>query len=284
MEFKISESRLDLEIVMGDMKYEFVSFLEECFKNNFYESISWGNFKRFQLVLSNNNNWINIYFIFVNETSYDVLINSFKIFEKKNFTLLFYNANDQKSEKNIDTLYDNLIFERNKLYEGILNEENFNKNINKISIEEKSLGNSIYEEVKKSLKFLADEEDQLIYKIGFYPNLINKKSKMMKKNEQNVVYEIENEIFLTSEEDKSTFYGLFSFLLKNHFEMFKLDKFKIDKNMKSFIEVMKVNTKVKPLQQIVKKDLTVSSFLKAINIFIILYIIVCFYKYFFENK
>ena len=113
---------------------------------------------------------------------------------------------------------------------------------------------------------------------------MNKKSKMMKKNEQNVSYEIENEIFLTSEEDKSTFYGLLSFILKNHFQQFKLDKFKNDKNMKSFIEVMKVNTKVKPLQNSTKKDLTISSFLKAINCFVILYIIVCFYKFFFENK
>lgn len=281
MEYKISESRLDLEIyVMGDMKYEFVNFLEECFKNNFYESISWGNFKRFQLVLSNESNWVNIYFIIVNETSYDVLINSFKMFEKKNFTLLFYNANDQKSEKNIDTLYDNLIFERNKLYEGILNEDNFNKNIMKI--DEKSISNTIYEEVKKGMKFLADEEDQLIYKIGFYPNLMNKKSKMIKKNEQNIVYEIDNEIFLTSEEDKSTFYGLFSFLLKSHFEQFKLDKFKNDKNMKSFIDVMKINTKAKVNTDPVKKDLPVSSFLRAVNFFIILYIVVCFYKYFFE--
>lgn len=281
MEYKISESRLDLEIyVMGDMKYEFVNFLEECFKNNFYESISWGNFKRFQLVLSNESNWVNIYFIIVNETSYDVLINSFKIFEKKNFTLLFYNANDQKSEKNIDSLYDNLIFERNKLYEGILNEDNFNKNIKKI--EEKSISHTIYEEVKKGMKFLADEEDQLIYKIGFYPNLINKKSKMMKKNEQNVVYEIDNEIFLTSEEDKSTFYGLFSFLLKSHFDQFKLDKLKNDKNMKNFIDVMKINTKAKANPESVKKDLPVSSFLRAVNFFIILYIVVCSYKYFFE--
>jgi hypothetical protein len=281
MEYKISESRLDLEIyVMGDMKYEFVNFLEECFKNNFYESISWGNFKRFQLVLSNESNWVNIYFIIVTESSYDVLINSFKIFEKKNFTLLFYNANDQKSEKNIDSLYDNLIFERNKLYEGILNEDNFNKNIKKI--DEKSISNTIYEEVKKGMKFLADEEDQLIYKIGFYPNLMNKKSKMMKKNEQNVVYEIDNEIFLTSEEDKSTFYGLFSFLLKSHFEQFKLDKFKNDKNMKNFIDVMKINTKAKVNPETVKKDLPVSSFLRAVNFFIILYIVVCSYKYFFE--
>jgi hypothetical protein len=29
------------------------------------------------------------------------------------------------------------------------------------------------------MKYLSDEEDQLIYKIGFYPNLINKKSKMI---------------------------------------------------------------------------------------------------------
>jgi len=151
-------------------------------------------------------------------------------------------------------------------------------------LQKKSISNQIYEEVKKSLKSLADEEDQLIYKIGFYPNTMNKKSKMMKKSEQ-PVYEIDNELFATSEEDKSTFYGLFTLLLRNHFEQFKLDKIRNDKSMKSYIEVMKVNTKAKASQQdkSKKKDIAIPSFVRAINYFILLYIAVSTYKYFFEN-
>jgi hypothetical protein len=45
---------------MGEMKIEFMCFLGECFKDNFFETLSWGNFRRFQLILSNKKNWINI--------------------------------------------------------------------------------------------------------------------------------------------------------------------------------------------------------------------------------
>ena len=142
---KSEESRLDLEVyIMGEMKYELMFFLGECYKDNFCETLSWGNFRRFQLTLSNNKNWINIYFIILrNEMTADVLINTFKIYEKRNLTLLLYNTNDQKSKKLIENLQEILIFERNKFYEGILNDNSIKKNMKKLVDEDNQSHNEV---------------------------------------------------------------------------------------------------------------------------------------------
>ena len=110
--------KLDMEIyIMGDTKLEFISFLSDCFKENFFETLSWGNFRRFQLLLENNNIWLNIFFVLLNnEQNGDLIINNFKIFEKRNFLLMVYIVNDSKSEKQIDNMYESFLAERDKLY------------------------------------------------------------------------------------------------------------------------------------------------------------------------
>ena len=154
------DSRLDLEIyVMGEMKYEFMSFLGECYKENFCETLSWGNFRRFQLTLTGKKNWINIYFILLkNEMTADVLINTFKAYEKRNSTIILYNAHDQKSKKAAETLQESLIFERNKFYEGILNDNSIKKSLKKLSEEQTELNADVdTETLKENLRNLLEK-------------------------------------------------------------------------------------------------------------------------------
>ena len=87
---------------MGEMKEGFMIFLEDCFKNDFFETISWGNFRRFQLVLSHNNNWINLFFIVIkNESASDILINSFKILIYPRGTYFFINRKSYRRSDNL---------------------------------------------------------------------------------------------------------------------------------------------------------------------------------------
>ena len=60
----------------------------------------------------------------------DLIVTNFKLYEKRNLLLMFYTMGDQKSEKNVETLYDNFLAERNKIYEGILNDVPDNISIN----------------------------------------------------------------------------------------------------------------------------------------------------------
>lgn len=276
-----SDSRLDIEIyVMGEMKIEFMCFLGECFKDNFFETLSWGNFRRFQLILSNKKNWINIHFIFLrNEMSADVLINTFKIYEKRNFTLLFYNANDQKSEKHVETLNETLISERNKFYEGILNDESINTNLKKISYDDSK---EIRENIKNNLKFLTDNssEENLIYKIGFYPNLTNKKTKNIKKADVNSSYEINGDYFyINGQEETCEFAGLLEFLLVENFK-----KLKINQSISGFLDVIKFNPKGQDIVKEKKSQNKLIYFLKVIEWLIVLYILVSFYKFIIDHN
>ena len=247
-------SKLDMEIyLLGDMKNEFINYLSEVFKtnNNFIETLSWGNFRRFKLTIDNQKLWLNIYFILLNdEQNIDIIINNFKIFEKRNFMIILYNFNDSKSIKNVDVLYNNFILERNNLYDGILDDENINKNIKKIAGDKPLNLNNLKEE----LQFLVNEnENNLIYKIIFSPNLIKKKKKNIKKNfnknnneNENILYDINQKIFCYTNENTEiygNFYNLINFLLMEYFKFnkikvndpnFKLNNFVPKKNEKFF--------------------------------------------------
>ncbi len=237
--FQNVESRLDLEIyLMGEMKYEYLNFLGECYKDNFCESLSWGNFRRFQLTLIGKKTWINIYFILLkSEMSADVLINTFKAYEKRNFTLILYNEHDQKSKKSAELIQENLIFERNKFYEGILNDNSIKKNMKKLSEEQADLVTDIdTETLKDNLKFLINNEKSLITKIGFLPNQTNKKTKNVKKNDLNYSYEIDSPIFYIEEYGKLVFNEVLSFLITEHFNILNLKEKEYEQFLKVIIE------------------------------------------------
>ena len=282
MEKGFSDSRLDLEIyLMGDMKIEFMYFLGECFKDNFFETLSWGNFRRFQLILSNKSQWINLHFISLgNEMSADVLINSFKIYEKRNFTLLFYNANDQKSEKNVESLYESLIVERNKFYEGILNEENIESNLKKISNDVSCVTS---EEIKKNLKFLTDNtsDGNLIFKVGFCPNTTNRKTKNIKKSDANSSYQINGDYFYISGKEETVDFASFLAFILN--ENFKKLKFANNVNITNFLEVLKFQPKESMKIKEKKYENKLIYFFKTIEWLIVLYILVSFYRFIIDN-
>jgi hypothetical protein len=262
------ETRLEFDIyVMGEMKFEFINFLTECYKDNFFETLSWGNFRRYQLLLSNENRWLNIYFIFLkNELNSDILINSFKIYEKRNITLLLYNIHDQKSEKIIDMLNETLLYERNKFYEGILNEDNVHESLAKLHGDEEIMIGS--DDVKEGLKFLNENEDNLLIKVGFSP--FNKKSKVAKKDGN--TYSVQSELFYVEDEAPTNFYGLTKHLLSKYFELFM-----IEDKVENYLDFAFTGTDNK-IDKKQENDM-MNYFVKIINCLIGLYIIACFYKF-----
>ena len=270
--------KLDMEIyIMGDNKLEFNSFLSDCFKENFFETLSWGNFRRFQLLLENNNIWLNIFFVFLNnEQNGDLIINNFKLFEKRNFLLMVYIVNDSKSEKQINNMYESFIAERDKLYDGILNDDIITKNLKKIT--NKKIN---HEEFKNNLDFLIGGESNLIYKLGFVPNIVNKRTKNYKKSNDNhsLSYNLNQEIFyftMEKEEVKSDFETLINYLIKEHFKKIRANipneylNFSLD-----FISNNKKKEKKEP-NFLVKMS-------SIINYLIVLYISFELFKYFAKN-
>jgi len=284
---KTLDSRLDLEVyIMGEMKYEFIDFLTECYKENFYETLSWGNFRRYQLVITGKRNWINIYFFLLkNEMSADVLINSFKAYEKRNSTLILYNVHDQKSKKAAETLQQNLLFERNKFYEGILNENSIKKNMKKLSEEQLELNVEVdTENLKNNLNYLVDNENTLIHKVGFLPtfsNQANKKSKNAKKNENNnSYYEIESKIFYPEQSEKSLFTEVICYLIKQHFNKLNLP----EKDYQHFLSVICEFSKNKSgespsLKKQMVNESPLNYILKSMDWLILLYILLCFFNF-----
>ena len=270
--------KLDMEIyIMGDTKLEFISFLSDCFKENFFETLSWGNFRRFQLLLENNNIWLNIFFVFLNnEQNGDLIINNFKLFEKRNFLLMVYIVNDSKSEKQIDNMYESFLAERDKLYDGILNDDIITKNLKKIT--NKKIN---HEEFKNNLDFLIGGESNLIYKLGFVPNIVNKRTKNYKKSNDNhsLSYNLNQEIFyftMEKEEVKSDFETLINYLIKEHFKRIRAtipEKF-LNFSL-SLISNNKKNEKKEP-NFLVKMS-------SIINYLIVLYISFELFKYFAKN-
>ena len=271
--------KLDMEIyIMGDTKLEFISFLSDCFKENFFETLSWGNFRRFQLLLENNNIWLNIFFVLLNnEQNGDLIINNFKIFEKRNFLLMVYIVNDSKSEKQIDNMYESFLTERDKLYDGILNDDIITKNLKKIT--NKKINK---EEFKNNLDFLIGGESNLIYKLGFVPNIVNKRTKNYKKSNDNhsLSYNLNQEIFyftMEKEEVKSDFETLINYLIKEHFKKIRANipneylNFSLD-----FISNDKKKNEKKEQNFLIKMS-------TIINYLIILYISFELFKYFAKN-
>lgn len=280
------DSRLDLELyIMGEMKYEFMSFLGECYKENFCETLSWGNFRRFQLTLIGKRKWVNIYFVLLkNEMTADVLINTFKSYEKRNSTLILYNAYDQKSKKAAETLQEQLITERNKFYEGILNENSIKKNLKKLSEEQSeffSREEIDTENLKKNLKYLVDNQHTLINKIGLYSNQTNKKTKNVKKNDSNSSYEIDSAIFcLENEGEKCTFNEIVNFTIKDHFAKLRVKEKEYEQFLKVIVEYSTIknfgdsnDTKKQANESLLNR------ILKSINWLILFYILVCFYNF-----
>ena len=273
-------SRFDMEIfLMGDMKLDFVSFLSDCFGDNFAETLSWGNFRRFQLMVPSKERRLSVYFILLsNEQSVDLIINNFKMYEKRSLLLMLYNINEQKSEKHVDSLINTFLFERDKVYEGIFNKEIMEQNIKKISVSSMKIDEG---ELKKNLSFLTNYEGNLIYKIGFLPNLVNKKTKSYKKNtttnsNEGLLYDLNQEIFymtIEGEDVKINFEGLLNYLVKEHFKLLKIE----NKYKKYEIGKKEKDDKKK------NKDITGSNtkgIAKGINFLIVLYIAIAIYKYF----
>jgi len=274
MEINNKETRLDIDIyVMGDMKLEFMVFLGDCYKNDFFETLSWGNFRRFQLVLSHSNNWINIFFIVIkNESASDILINCFKIFEKRTFIMLMYNSHDKKTDK-VDSLYETLIVERNKLYEDILIDENITKSLQKIQNAPGDMQQVGQEEIKKDLNYISSDTDNLIFKVGFHPNITKGKTKNIKKNDVSS-YDIDDLIFTLNEGEKIDFFSLFEFIVKNFYNKFNIDT-------KSFKDIVEIDDReIETPQNIEKEHSNVSYFMKVVHFSIFFYILICVYKFY----
>lgn len=272
----ISPYRIDMEIfLLGDMKLDFISFLSDCFRDNFEETLSWGNFRRFQLLIPNKDNWLSIYFVlFSNEQSIDLIVNNFKMYEKRSILLMMYNINEQKSEKHIDSLMNSFLFERDKVYEGIFNKDIMDQNLKKISLSSSKIDPT---EIKKNLNFLVDYENNsnLVYKIGFMPNLVNKKTKNYKKivNNDNLLYDIGQEIFFANidgEDAKTNFEGLLNFLVREHFRLMKIEE-KIQFQLDKKVDVKETKKKKKNFMKII---------VKWIDWLIVLYLAIAIYKFF----
>ena len=272
----ISPYRIDMEIfLLGDMKLDFISFLSDCFRDNFEETLSWGNFRRFQLLIPNKDNWLSIYFVlFSNEQSIDLIVNNFKMYEKRSILLMMYNIIEQKSEKHIDSLVNSFLFERDKVYEGIFNKDIMEQNLKKISLSSSKIDPT---ELKKNLNFLVDYENNsnLVYKIGFMPNLVNKKTKNYKKivNNDNLLYDIGQEIFFANidgEDVKTNFEGLLNFLVREHFRLMKIEE-KIQFQLDKKVDVKETKKKKKNFMKII---------VKWIDWLIVLYLAIAIYKFF----
>ena len=272
----ISPYRIDMEIfLLGDMKLDFISFLSDCFRDNFEETLSWGNFRRFQLLIPNKDNWLSIYFVlFSNEQSIDLIVNNFKMYEKRSILLMMYNINEQKSEKHIDSLMNSFLFERDKVYEGIFNKDIMDQNLKKISLSSSKIDPT---EIKKNLNFLVDYENNsnLVYKIGFMPNLVNKKTKNYKKivNNDNLLYDIGQEIFFANidgEDAKTNFEGLLNFLVREYFRLMKIEE-KIQFQLDKKVDVKETKKKKKNFMKII---------VKWIDWLIVLYLAIAIYKFF----
>ena len=257
------------------MKLDFISFLSDCFRDNFEETLSWGNFRRFQLLIPNKDNWLSIYFVlFSNEQSIDLIVNNFKMYEKRSILLMMYNINEQKSEKHIDSLVNSFLFERDKVYEGIFNKDIMEQNLKKISLSSSKIDPT---ELKKNLNFLVDYENNsnLVYKIGFMPNLVNKKTKNYKKivNNDNLLYDIGQEIFFANidgEDVKTNFEGLLNFLVREHFRLMKIEE-KIQFQLDKKVDVKETKKKKKNFMKII---------VKWIDWLIVLYLAIAIYKFF----
>ena len=190
---------------------------------------------------------------------------------------MIYVVNDSKSEKQIDNMYESFLTERDKLYDGILNDDIITKNLKKIT--NKKINK---EEFKNNLDFLIGNESNLIFKLGFIPNIVNKRTKNYKKNNDNhsLSYNLNQEIFyftMEKEEVKSDFETLINYLIKEHFKKIRANipneylNFSLD-----FISNDKKKNEKKEQNFLIKMS-------TIINYLIILYISFELFKYFAKN-
>lgn len=214
----MSESRVDIEVfLVGDIKLEFLNFLAECYKANFTESLSWGTFRRFQLSIINNETWLNLFFVLLkNDEDVDVVINSFKIFEKKSPLIVMYNANEEKSEKYAVEIIELFKSKKEKMLSGIGEDKMLKSTYDKINSTYKYLSsikqatsaefeieNVKSEAVKDKLSYI--EDNKICYKVGFISNSINKKTRLVRKSEgNNAAYSLDDDIFFINEEIESS--------------------------------------------------------------------------------
>ncbi len=170
--------------IMGDAKNDFINFLSDCFKSDFFETLSWGLFKRYQLILRSKDSWISIYFIILTkEQNMDLIVTNFKLYEKRNLLLMFYNICDQKSEKNVEGLYNNFLEERN-------NEENLDYKI--------GITSSSSKKGKQNKKGSGDTSPYDLSQEIFFLNI-------------------------KGEEIKTNFQGMISLLIKEHLSYLKYE-------------------------------------------------------------
>ena len=145
-----------------------------------------------------------------------------------------------------------------------------------------SISTEVTEGIKSNLKFLTDNssEENLIYKIGFYPNLTNKKTKNIKKADVNTSYEVNGDYFyISGQEETCGFDGLLEFIL---IESFK--KLRINQNLTGFLEVIKFSPRGQQVVQGKKPKKKLIYFLKIIEWMIVLYILVSFYKFIIDHN
>lgn len=228
----ILNKRLDIEIfVIGSMKNEFISFLSDVFKQSFAETFSWGNYNRYQLTLEKKNLWMNLFFICLkNDKNLDIMLDSFKVLEKKSIILYLYNGmevkKDVKDNVPIESCDEELLRIKTKLYQGVLLDENFNKTSDKIKSYIKDLGSCNHEDLKNNLKLLDTKNEDIIFKIGICQSSIFKKSKLVKKNEVQSSSNLDDMCFKTNfnknentEDDKTDILNILQFIVKKHLEL-----------------------------------------------------------------
>ena len=120
-----------------------------------------------------------------------------------------------------------------------------------------------------------ENNSNLVYKIGFMPNLVNKKTKNYKKivNNDNLLYDIGKEIFFANidgEDVKTNFEGLLNFLVREHFRLMKIEE-KIQFQLDKKVDVKETKKKKKNFMKII---------VKWIDWLIVLYLAIAIYKFF----
>lgn len=305
-------SRLDIELyVVGSTKHDFINFISDSFKTNFFESLSWGHFRRYQLILSNGSNWLNIFFhIINNEDNLDLIINSKKQIEKKQLILLLYNIQDQKTIKEVEDLIESYNYKKHNLYEGILNENTIKSNINKIktSIKQsqftdesnaysnnnelvKYLEENISDKLNNSLGHLDNKTNScdklnLLKAIGFASTFNIKRSKLSynKKIELNNLNIIEQEMFyydqFKQESQPINFNSLINELLNDYFSKFKINE---ETSVKFIDIVIKSNEFINKQIKVENKVDNNIYFKKYFHIFLLIILSYLVYKYSYKN-
>lgn len=176
------------------------------------------------------------------------LINDFTMQKTLIYDGILNDDTIKKNSEKIKTSYKLLNCSNSDSFKGKekSNEKRENKNDNKLDDANNSksfdnpndqfnsdLLNYNAEKLKSTLKYLDGSNNNLLIKVGFYPNTMNKKTKLIKKNDNNNAYSIHDEIFEIKLDNESLsnadgedyildFSNLFASLLKKHFDIFQI--------------------------------------------------------------